>query len=275
MKNCTSVGDVTLVELNSCIAENSSQQLLLGELRTEIDTLKTSESDLKEEVSRLTLVLETEARKSQELAQEHTSQLAGLQSTVDTLQDDFSAVGICHNDSQDSNCSYLLEPYFCIPKVLKPKLCSVGSRDERLGLFGLRQCQLLGDETIGFVDVLTFISSNPWTSSLLLAILALAVIGILTPLWLYCYARRRSVRLVPILSDQATTDSAMNSAAVEAGLMPELGAQSSSRYLRRSWIPRASRKTRPDDGVRLKTFKEIYSNLNISPQVDASTGDFT
>ena len=274
LKNCSMVGDSNLVELNSYVAENISQQLLLGELRSEVATLSTSESDLKEEVSRLTLALEAEVRKSNGLVQEHASQLARLQSTVDTLQDDFSAVGICHNGSQDSNCSHLLEPYVCIPKVLKPKLCSTGSQDERLGLFGLRQCQLLGDETIGFIDVLSFVSSNPWTSSFLLTILVLAVVGILTPLWVYCHTRRRNVQLVPDHSSLTNTDPAANSGIIEAGLMPELGALSSSRRLRRGWTPRMPRKSRPDIGVRLRTFRELYDNMGVNPRTDTSAGKF-
>lgn len=113
----------------------------------------------------------------QTMASIYADTLAGLRSTVDMMQSDFDAVGICRKTEENSNCSGIIESYLCLPRTLTTKLCST-AYDVRLNLFGLKSCLLIGDENLLSMDWRAYLENNPISSSVILILLILSFWGV-------------------------------------------------------------------------------------------------
>jgi hypothetical protein len=256
-------------DLNSCTSISFSQNLVIDELKENVTSLEVTKSILENEIVRLTTDLEIKSNETELLSQNYAVKLAGLQSTVDTLQEDFSAAGLCYNSTEESNCTYLLDPYFCVPKTLKSNLCSASSHDDRLNLFGLSQCQLVGDDTLGSIDVMKFIHANPKVSATLIVILTLATYGLLTPfLWCYLFSRKTVRMDVRLPDNEAGGDPSTDPA--EAGPKDPRVPIGPVRI----WSLTKNRGSRAKSGVRLKTFKELYDQISLEPVHVISEGNY-
>ncbi len=121
------------------------------------------------------------------------SRSATLGAVVDSIQEDLKCLG------GTPNCSCEAGKYLCLPRIMTSTLClkvSVSGQE----LFGLEQCQLLGDPTVWYLSPRPFARENPYVVTLLIFTTLFATIGFVCSfiicLWcvIICRKKRRTTK---------------------------------------------------------------------------------
>jgi hypothetical protein len=121
------------------------------------------------------------------------SRSATLGAVIDSIQEDLKCL------EGTPNCSFEAGKYLCLPRIMTSTLClktSVSGQE----LFGLGQCQLLGDSTVWHLNPRRFVRDNPYVVTLLIFTALFAIIGFICSLviclWcvIICRKKRRTTK---------------------------------------------------------------------------------
>jgi len=121
------------------------------------------------------------------------SRSATLGAVVDSIQEDLKCL------EGTPNCSFEAGKYLCLPRIMTSTLCLKMSAAGQ-ELFGLDQCQLLGDSSVWNLSPRQFARENPYTVSLLIFVALFAIIGFICTfiicLWcvIICRKKRRTTK---------------------------------------------------------------------------------
>jgi hypothetical protein len=195
LKTCNYNFSSETSKVKTCNDAKNELMANLSEAKDLAEDLNDTISVRDERINELESKLKASEDEVKILADDYASKLAELQSTVDLMQSDFDAIGICRNASEDTNCSGIIESYLCLPRILTSELCSVRD-DTRLDLFELPNCLLLGDGVLIDINWPAFVEKNPMTSLILLAFFVLGFWGLLcfAALSAYCCWRCHKAR---------------------------------------------------------------------------------
>jgi hypothetical protein len=188
-KDCSSSLAKVKGDLGTC-------QTSLKDTSEASENLRVTLSNRDEEIKALNSKVERLSNETEELYISHAEKLGALRSEVAQIKSDLVAAGLCYQGSDHENCTLNLAAYTFLPQSLVAETCSWHFDVDRLQLFELAACTMVGDMNLFHLNLHEFIHENPILTSIFITTIILALIGLSAiiglMIWVVVYCCRKS-----------------------------------------------------------------------------------